>query len=163
MYDAWSSYSKNKSPYGKICRRTVKIAPTFELSDGGTIHMFHLYNLPKETEWYCTFNKWTMYGAVGVNTNSYFVWAAEQISPKILNAMMEKQSTCFICMIYLGKHNGTVLLTYEAHKLYWAARAKKFLDETTTVTPLCWGLWCNYSELISAILLHKQVKALRLQ
>ena len=31
--------------------------------------MFHLYNLPKETEWPCTFNERRMYGAVGVNTN----------------------------------------------------------------------------------------------
>ena len=28
---------------------------------------------------------------------------------------MEKQSTCFIFIIYPEKHNDTVLLTYEAH------------------------------------------------
>jgi len=34
--------------------------------------MFHLYNLPRETDWQHTFNKSTMYGAVGVNTNSSY-------------------------------------------------------------------------------------------
>ena len=29
------------------------------------------------------------------------------------NAVMEKQSTHFICIIYPGKHNGTVLLYME--------------------------------------------------
>ena len=47
-----------------------KIASTLEQSDGGTIHMFHLYNLPRETEWQCTFNKWIMDGAIGVKINS---------------------------------------------------------------------------------------------
>ena len=28
------------------------------------------------------------------------------------DVVMEKQSTYFICIIYPGKHNGTVLLTY---------------------------------------------------
>ena len=27
----------------------------FKESDGGTIHMFHLYNSPRETEWQCIF------------------------------------------------------------------------------------------------------------
>jgi len=38
------------------------------------------------------------------------VRAAQKILPKIM-----KQSTRFICIIYPGKHNGTLLLTYEAH------------------------------------------------
>ena len=46
--------------------------------------MFKLYNLP---EWQGYFNKQSMYGAVGANTNSLYgknVWAAQQISLKIL-------------------------------------------------------------------------------
>ena len=31
------------------------LASTFKEGDGGTIHMFHLYNSPRETEWQCTF------------------------------------------------------------------------------------------------------------
>ena len=31
--------------------------------------MFYLYNLPRETERQCTFNKQTVYGAVEVSTN----------------------------------------------------------------------------------------------
>jgi len=39
------------------------------------------------------------------------VWAAQQIS---LNAVIGKQSTRFICIIYPGKHNGSVTLAYKA-------------------------------------------------
>ena len=46
------------------------MASTFEQSDKRTIHTFHLYNLPMETESKCIFNKWAMYGAAGVKTNS---------------------------------------------------------------------------------------------
>ena len=48
------------------CRQT---ALTFECSDGETIYMFHLYNLPREPEWYSTFNVWSMYWAAGAKTN----------------------------------------------------------------------------------------------
>ena len=34
---------------------------------------------------------------------------------QLLIEEMEKQSTRFICIVYPEKHNGTVLLTYEAH------------------------------------------------
>jgi len=35
-------------------------------------------------------------------------------SSQVLNVVMEKQSTCLICIIYPGKHNGTLFSTYEA-------------------------------------------------
>jgi len=37
------------SPYGKMYRRTAKTTLTFEQSNGGTIHMFHLYNSSRKT------------------------------------------------------------------------------------------------------------------
>jgi len=48
---------KTNSPYGKMYMQTAKITPTFKQSDGGTIHTFHLYNLPREREWQCTLNE----------------------------------------------------------------------------------------------------------
>ena len=46
---------------------------------------------------------------------------------------MEKQSTRFICIInYPGKHNDTVLLTYESRTKQ--LEQKQILDQTTTVT-----------------------------
>ena len=83
---------------------------------GGTIHTFHLHNLPREIKLQCTFNKWTMYGAVGVNTNSphtKHMGHTKNITKKsflLLNVVMEKQFTHFICIIYPGKHNGTIFL-----------------------------------------------------
>jgi len=60
--------AKINSPYDKMYRRTAKIVLIFVQSDGGTIHTFHLHNL-LEKKWQCLFNKQTMYGEVGVNTN----------------------------------------------------------------------------------------------
>ena len=37
---------KTNSPYGKMYGQAAKITSTLELSNGGTIHMFHLNNLP---------------------------------------------------------------------------------------------------------------------
>ena len=37
-----------------------------------------------------------------------------QKSSQLLNAMMEKQSTHFICIIYSGKYNSTILWTHGA-------------------------------------------------
>ena len=34
--------AKTNSPYSKMYRQTAKITLTFEQSDGGTIHTFHL-------------------------------------------------------------------------------------------------------------------------
>ena len=70
MYDLWSSYGKQKFSLRKKCTDEQQITLTFEQSDRGTIHMFYLHNLPRETEWQCTFNNRTEYGAVGSNTNS---------------------------------------------------------------------------------------------
>ena len=42
--------AKINSPYGKIYRRTAKVAITFKQSEGGIIHTFQLHNLPRETE-----------------------------------------------------------------------------------------------------------------
>jgi len=96
----------------KCTGKEAKIILTFEQSDGRTIHSFHLHNSPRETEWQCTFNKRTMYGAVGANKTLPIqnVWATQQISSKTI---LTHQSTCFICIIYQGKHNGIALLTYE--------------------------------------------------
>jgi len=94
-------------------RQTAKISPTFEQSDGGTIHTFHLHNMPRETEWQCIFNKRTLYRAVGVS--QLFLMAkctgGQQKSPQVLSKAMEDQSTRFICITYWGKQNGRVLLT----------------------------------------------------
>ena len=54
------------------------------------------------------------------------VQATQKILPKIV-----KQSTHFICIIYPGKHNGTLLLTYEAH--IEQLERKQILDQTTPV------------------------------
>ena len=45
---------------------------------------------------------------------------------------MLEQSTCLNCRTYQGKHNGTVVLTYERRtkQLYW----EQILHQTTTVT-----------------------------
>ena len=37
----------------------------------------------------------------------------QQKSPKLLDKAMEEQFTCFICITYEGKQNGSVLLTNE--------------------------------------------------
>ena len=42
----WAVVVKTNSSYGKMYRRATKIASTLELSNGGSIHMFHLNNLP---------------------------------------------------------------------------------------------------------------------
>jgi len=55
MYEAVGA--NTNSPYDKMYRQATKITITFEESDEGTIHLFHLYYLPRETEWQCTFNK----------------------------------------------------------------------------------------------------------
>jgi len=43
--------------------------------------MFHLYNLPRKTEWQCTFNRRMIYGAVKANTNfpygKMYKWTAK--------------------------------------------------------------------------------------
>jgi len=44
---------------------------------------------------------------------------------------MEKQSVRFICIIYPGKNNGTILLMYEAHTKQ--LEQKQTLDKTPTV------------------------------
>ena len=53
MNNVRNSYSENRFPLWQNIRANSKIAPTFKKSDGETIHMFQLYNLPRETEWQC--------------------------------------------------------------------------------------------------------------
>jgi len=78
-------------------------------SDGGTTHTFHLYNLTRETEWQCQIHdvqdSWSKHKLSPYKN----VWAAKQILPKSSKLLNAKQSTRFICIIYPGKHIGTVL------------------------------------------------------
>jgi len=41
------------------------------------------------------------------------MYSKQQKSPQLLNKAMGEQSTCFICITYQGKQNGSVLLTNE--------------------------------------------------
>jgi len=100
--------------------------------------MFHLNISSRKTEWQCTLNILMMHGAVGANTNLPIqnVWAIQQISPKIvLTFECGDGETIYIhisfCIIYPGKHNGTILLTYEARNKQLVQ--KQILDQTTTV------------------------------
>ena len=68
-----------------------------------------------------------VYRAVGANTNFPHTKCGphkKELLPKFVytfDTVMDKQSTCFICIIYPGKHNGTVFLTYGActEQLEW--------------------------------------------
>ena len=85
-----------------------------------------MHNLLREKEWQCTSNKWMMYEAVGVNTNSFYGKIY-----RCSNKVMEEHSTHFICIPYQGKQNNSVLSTKEGswskHKFspiqnVWAAQ-----------------------------------------
>ena len=39
------------------------------MRNGGTIHIFHLHNLPSKIQWYWAFNEWAIYGAVIMKTS----------------------------------------------------------------------------------------------
>ena len=62
-----------------------------------------------------------MYGVVGANTNSSYgqIYGPHSKyrlkSSYLLIAETEKQSTRLNCIVYPEEHNGTILLTYEAH------------------------------------------------
>jgi len=42
-----------------------------------------------------------------------FATGEEQTSPKFFSKGIVEQPICFICTIYHGEHNGTVLLTHK--------------------------------------------------
>ena len=56
----------------------------------------------------------------------------QQKLPQLSNKVMKKQSTRFICIIYPGMHNGTLLLTYESRTEQ--LDRKQILGQTTIVT-----------------------------
>jgi len=54
-----------------------------------------------------------------------------------LDAVMKKQSTHFVCIIYPGKHNGTMLITYEARTEQLeqnSSYGNKVVKETVSLT-----------------------------